>query len=164
MTSLQPQGNAVVVKNGDELTVQYVDDFPADFRAFQEEKKFGFVMVIGVFDTAGVFLAKPELTASPDDSGEISAGQQVALSSTVRSPFDTELTFVAILEIRDSNDITVFIGWQSGTLHRDSPAEIGMSWIPQDRGEYEARMFIVSDLQNPRVLSGVTSSQVTVTA
>ena len=163
MTSLEPQGNSVMVKYGDELTVQYIDDFPADFTTFQEERKFSFVMVIPEFDFAGVQLTNPVITGS-EESDEISAGQQLTLSSTVTSPSPAELAFVAIMEVRDSEGITVFIGWQSGTLHPESPGEIGMSWIPQDRGDYQVRTFIISDLIDPQVLSAVTLSEVTVAA
>lgn len=163
MTSLEPQGNSVMVKYGDELIVQYIDDFPADFTTFQEERKFSFVMMIPEFDFAGVQLTNPAITGT-EESDEISAGQQLTLSSTVTSPSPAELAFVAIMEVRDSDGITVFIGWQSGTLHPESPGEIGMSWIPQDRGDYQVRTFIISDLIDPQVLSAVTLSEVTVAA
>lgn len=43
-TATEPQGNSIVVKQGDELTVEYTDDFPADFATSEENKKFSFVM------------------------------------------------------------------------------------------------------------------------
>jgi hypothetical protein len=66
------------------------------------------------------------------------------------------------MEVRNADGVTVSLGWQTGTMRPQGQTEVGMSWIPSDSGEYEVRTFLISDLLNPMVLSGVASSQVTV--
>ena len=165
LTSLQNQDSSVRVKNIDEVTVQYLDDFPADFSAFQEEKRFNFVIAFAPTEQGVLASSAPTVIAEvPDGSGILSVGQQVTLTTDVSSSSQQdEIPFVAIIEIRDAVGVTVSIGWQSGTARPQGTAELGMSWVPELPGNYELRTFLVSDLRNPRILSSVSSSSVTVT-
>lgn len=167
LTSLQSQGNAILVKNPDEITVRYIDDFPADFNSLQEEKKFSFVMVIGATTYDGIpILSEPELkTPGPGTTDGLFVGQQTTLSTWITSTSqNTEFPFVAIMEVRNAEGQTVSLVWHSGYLYPQSRTEVGMSWIPQEPGAYELRTFLVSEFQNPQILSKVSSSAVTVTA
>jgi hypothetical protein len=164
-TSIQTQGNAILVKDHEEVTVQYIDDFPADFTALQEEKRFSFVMAIGgSTEEGGVTPSEPTVrNAKSGITGELLAGQQAILSTEISSSFQKEeLSFVAILEVRDSSGVTVSIGWQSGSLPAQGQTEVGMSWLPKDPGNFQVRTFLISDLLSPQVLSEVASTMVTV--
>jgi hypothetical protein len=165
VTSLESQNNAVQVAEDDEVTVQYIDDFPADFFAFQEEKRFRFVIAFSASPDEGSLV--PSAPQLRDSQSEIldnpKVGQQLALATVVSSSFERdELPFVAIMEVRSADGVTVSLGWQTGTLRPQGQTEVGMSWIPSDSGEYEVRTFLISDLLNPMVLSEVASSQVIV--
>lgn len=166
LTSLENQDSAIQVKNSDEVTVQYVDDFPADFSAFQEEKRFSFVIAFATTAEEGVLTQSAPMVdiGEAASSAELLVGQQVTLTTEVTSSSQRdEVLFVAITEVRDADGVTVSMGWQSGTARPQSSTELGMSWIPELPGNYELRTFLVSDLLNPRVLVTVSSSLVTVT-
>jgi hypothetical protein len=164
-TSAQSQGSTILVREGDEVTVQYIDDFPEDFFALQEERRFNFVIVVEAPAGDGALRpSEPAVTALKPASGDlIFAGQQTLLSTEISSSFpEEEQPFVAIIEVRDSSGVTVFIGWQRGTLAPQGRTEVGMSWIPQEPGNFQVRTFLISDLLSPNVLSEVFASPVTV--
>jgi hypothetical protein len=165
VTSLDNQNNAIRVQDGDEVTVQYIDDFPADFSALQEEKRFNFVITVGSTNGEGsLTLSAPSVrSASTPVTDQIMVGQQVALATVVSSTFDREeLLFVAIIEVRDSDGVTVSIGWQTGSINPQDNTEVAMSWIPENPGTYELRTFLISSLSNPQILTPVASSEVAV--
>jgi hypothetical protein len=166
-TSLETQGNSILVRDGnEEVTVQYTDEFPQDFTAFQEVKRFNFVMTIGAIpDNGSLALSQPATTSmeSLGNSSQLAVGQQATLVTDVTSSFErNEVPFVAIMEVRDADGVTVSLGWQTGDVHPSSKIGVGMSWIPRDPGTYDIRTFLVSDLLSPVVLSPVSTSKVTV--
>jgi len=166
LTSLQNQNSAIQVNYDDEVTVQYIDDFPADFSAFQEEKRFSYVIAFGATTEDGVLTSSAPAvrTDEPMSSGNLLVGQQVTLTTLVTSSFQRDtVPFVAIMEVRDAAGVTVSLGWQSGTAQPQGHPELGMSWVPERPGNYELRTFLISDLLSPRILSTVTSATVTVT-
>ena len=166
LTSLQNQNSAIQVNYDDEVTVQYIDDFPADFSAFQEEKRFSYVIAFGATTEDGVLTSSAPAvrTDEPISSGNLLVGQQVTLTTVVTSSFERDtVPFVAIMEVRDAAGVTVSLGWQSGTAQPQGHPELGMSWVPERPGNYELRTFLISDLLSPRILSNVTSATVTVT-
>jgi hypothetical protein len=73
-----------------------------------------------------------------------------------------ETPILIIIEVRNSDDTTDFIGWQSGILKKsiDTPDDysVGMSWIPDHPGAYVIRTFVLSELENPRILSDIQQS------
>ena len=165
LTSLQNQNSAIQVNSSDEVTVQYTDDFPADFTAFQEEKRFSYVIALtATAEQDALTTTVPEIVADePIIPGQLLVGQQVTLGTEVTSSSQSnEIRFVAIIEVRDAEGVTVSMGWQSGTVQPQGRTELGMSWIPERPGQYEVRTFLISDLLSPTVLSSVSSSEVTV--
>ena len=76
--------------------------------------------------------------------------------------------YSSIIEIRDSDDVTVFLGWQTGILEPDSfgcifcKNAIEVSWTPNELGNYTIRTFVLSDLQQPRILSGIKETSIEV--
>lgn len=73
--------------------------------------------------------------------------------------------FFVIVEVRNSDEITEFFGWQSITSLKSAgdEVEIRMSWIPDEAGAYSLRTFAVTGFTNPEALSGVTTLDAAVT-
>ena len=164
-TSSSTSGGAITVRTGDEVTVEYTDAFPADFEEEEDDKDFTFVVPIGGNGT-GPGSTTPSAPSVRDVSGNnvgsITVGQQVVLTTQINNNLDDELPFVALIEVRDSSGITVYLAWQTGTLDANDRAEVGLSWTPEDSGDYQVRTFVVSNLNNPTVLSEVKTTQITV--
>ncbi len=163
-TATEPQGNSIVVKQGDELTVEYSDDFPADFATSEENKKFSFVMTFGASSGNTVTLSSPVVrNAAGETITELHVGQQAVASTELANTMINERTpFIVMMEIRDSNGITVSLGWQAGILDPADMTEMGFSWMPEFPGVYEARVYVASSLANPQLLSSVMTSELTV--
>lgn len=75
-------------------------------------------------------------------------------------PVKSDASFV-IIEVRDASGIMVQIAWQSGVVEVGGLMSVGVSWMPKYAGTYELRTFVISGLENPHILSTVSSSKVT---
>ena len=165
-TASSSSGGAVVVKTGDTVMLEYTDEFPADFVDQEEDKDFEFTIAIGVGNrsTDSTTVSAPVAqTPTGQPAGDINIGQQVVLSTTVVNSADGAQPFVALVEVRDSNDVTTSLAWQTGTLSAGGRADVGLSWTPNDSGNYKVRTFVISSLNNPQILSKVSESTITVT-
>ena len=86
-----------------------------------------------------------------------SDGQLVVLSTTVSSTKEESQPYVAIMEARDEAGMTRFLGFAIGDLAGNSQSEIGISWTPEEAGSYELRTFLVSEFENPQLLTTVAT-------
>jgi hypothetical protein len=163
-TASSSSGGAITVRSSDEVTVEYTDEFPADFEEEEDDKDFTFVVPFGgVGDIGSTTPSEPTVKdVSGGTVDDLSVGQQVVLTTQVNNNIDDELPFVALVEVRDSRGITVYLAWQTGVLNAGGRAEVGLSWTPEDSGDYQIRTFVISSLNNPQVLSEVKSSMITV--
>jgi hypothetical protein len=162
-TSAGSAGGAITVKNGDDITVRYTDDFPADFEASEEDKDFEFTVPIGGVAGGAAAVSPPE---PQDVTGkkltQINSGQQVVLTTNVINKGANSQPFVALVEVRDSSDVTVYLAWQTGTLPVNGQTNVGLSWTPDQAGSYEVRTFVISSLSKPDILSTVAKTPITV--
>ena len=139
------------VQEGDTVAVAYTDLRPA---AGAQAKQFSLqIQVVDLVDTTPAPPSIKDMTGKPLSS--LAAGQQAILSTTVKNNNDIVQPFVALIEVRDSSGITVYLAWQTGTLNPSGQIEVGLSWKPEQAGSYEVRTFVISDLASPRVLSPV---------
>ena len=91
----------------------------------------------------------------------VTVGQQLVIATTARNDGDKDQEFVPLLEVRDSDGITEYLAWLSGTVKAGGQTEVGIMWTPTNAGEHELRTFAVTGLDEPRILSYVASSQTT---
>ena len=87
----------------------------------------------------------------------VETGKQVTIMTTLLSNSQEDINFVGILEIRDPHGVTVFLAWQSGTIGLDGNKTIGASWVVPQLSDYESRIFVITDFENPQVLSNVVT-------
>jgi hypothetical protein len=57
-----------------------------------------------------------------------------------------------IVQIKDSNDVTVQLSWLLLVMEPDQKMDVIQSWIPEAAGQYTAEVFVWYDLDNPRPL------------
>lgn len=161
---------AISARNGDEVTIQYEDEFPSDYSERLEQvnnpdKKFLHSFVVGV-SKIGTGSTTPLPPALKDISGnelnEAIAGQQVVLTTTIKNNNAKLQPFTAIIEVRNSQGLTMSLDWQTGALNPSEVSEIGISWVAPASGNYHVRTFVISGFEVPQVLSPVATSEVKV--
>ncbi|AIF82782.1 hypothetical protein NTE_00702 [Candidatus Nitrososphaera evergladensis SR1] len=163
---------SVSAKVGDNVNVKYTDKYPADYadrvkQVVDPSKDFTFVIPVGTSSGSGnvdaTSAAKPVLKDfSGNELTEVTAGQQIVLSSTVTNNQNTVQPFAAIVEVRDANGFTVYLQWQTGSLNPNGSTNVGLSWTPDVSGTYTARTFVVTDIAHPSALSQISESTITV--
>jgi hypothetical protein len=85
----------------------------------------------------------------------VKAGEQVVLTTTFYSVFEEKVDFVGIIEVRDTNGVTVSLSWQTGSIEPQGNKTIGVSWLVPQSTAYQSRAFAISDFEHPRVFSAV---------
>lgn len=116
---------------------------------------------------ADLALVTPSAPVIEDISGDplspVKAGRQhmIAVNATNVDKV-RDWASVVLVEVRDSNGITVWFNWHTQIIRAGDTIGLGMSWMPEHAGQYEVRTFVISGLNNPRVLSGVVQTDVTV--
>lgn len=67
---------------------------------------------------------------------------------------------MALFEVRNSDDVTVYYAWQSGVLAPQANSTIGVSWQTEDQSDHYARTFAITGFDQPQILSPVTESTI----
>ncbi len=160
------ESGAISVDTGDEVTIEYTDAFPADFEEEEDDKDFTFVFTVGkpASDPTAISPSNPILRDfQGEELDEVTAGQQVVLSTTLTNTKSTPQVFAAIVEVRDADGFTVYLQWQTGSLAGNAKTNVGLSWTPDAPGTYTVRTFALDSISGaPAVLSPVAESTVTV--
>jgi hypothetical protein len=158
-------GTNVKVENGT-MAITYADMRPADYAQKIEngqnpEKEFSLEIDV-ITGSDSIVVSAPTVGTSSGAAGPHPLGTQLVLSTTAKNNFNAQ-GYVVIIEARDENGITVFLGLQSGTEASDGSSNIETSWTPEAAGKYQIRTFAISSLENGRVLSGVSISDAIIT-
>ena len=157
-------GTDVKVENGT-IAITYADKRPADYaekvRDGQNPEKEFSLRIDVVPGSNSLVASTPSVRRIDGSTGPHLLGIQLVLSTIVENNFDAQ-EYVVIIEARDENGITVFLGLHSGTLASDDSSSIEASWTPEATGSYQIRTFVVSSLEGGQVLSGVSISDTAV--
>ncbi|NWG36298.1 hypothetical protein [Nitrososphaera sp.] len=163
---------ALQVGNGDIVTIEYEDAFPAAFRQKFDQngtlagstQKFRVTTTMGL--SASTETTTPSAPAFTDITGgqisEISAGGQVFINTNIKNNDPIARTVTALIEVRDADGFTVQNSLVTATIAAGGTSGIGSSWVPSASGDYQIRVFVLSSLDNPQILSEVVTQDVTV--
>ena len=81
------------------------------------------------------------------DQSELIAGGMLMVESNIRNNMDSEQRFTYWMEIRDADGITVQISSLSGEIPEGKTFKVGLSWIPDYRGEYTLSTLLWGDIK-----------------
>lgn len=137
-----------------DVTVTYTDERPADYfdkvQAGQSpEKDFRLEINIEPPLKTGIDATDVAAPLSEDASGEsgpYAIGDSITVSTTITNNNDNPQPFVAIIEVRDRNGVTVFLALRSGTLEPSGSTDIGVLWRPDATGVFELRTFAITSV------------------
>jgi hypothetical protein len=153
-------------------TITYTDERPADYfekvQAGQDpEKEFSIEIDVELPIKTGIEstnVTAPVIETMTVGTGPFEAGMSLTLLTTITNNNERSQPFVAMIEVRDSSDVTVFLALQSATLEPSGSADIGVLWQPKEAGAFEVRTFAITSISDQTdFLSLPATSEITIT-
>jgi hypothetical protein len=95
-------------------------------------------------------------------------GGYTTLSAYVKNPYEVDIPYVAVAEVRNYDGITEFLAIANDTVTAYSPSgegntQVWIPWQPKEAGQYQMRLFLLSNLEDkPQILTRVYSAEITV--
>lgn len=86
---------------------------------------------------------------------EVAVGGQAELVLSFYNTVSGEedLSFGAIIEVRNSDDVTIFLAWQSGKVAPDKQYHFSTSWNPEQEGVYYLKTRVITALPPAEIRS-----------
>jgi len=75
---------------------------------------------------------------------------------------DIEQQFAYLVQIKNSDDVTVYLSWITGTFLPGQMLSSSLSWIPQTPGIYDAAVFVWENIDDSTPLTNTVSITVNV--
>jgi hypothetical protein len=130
--------------------------------------KAGPILIILLLVLAG-YAATPSFGKTPnpeasviDSHGNFVDRSRVGSSLTISKIFlnanDTVQEFTVIFEVR-MNDVTQYLNLSGGVLPPSKAIHVTSSWMPEIPGEYQIRVFVVSNMTKPVLIETVPTSR-----
>lgn len=163
---------ALQVSNGDTVTVEYEDAFPKAFRQKFDvsgtlagsSQKFKVTVTVGT--AAGIQSTTPAAPRLTDLQGrevtEVKAGDQITVGTTVKNNDAERRPFVAVIQVIDEDGFTAAIGFAGGELAPSGTSPAFISFTPERSGTYTVKIFVLSGLGSPVILSSPVEKTITV--
>lgn len=86
----------------------------------------------------------------------IEPGKLIKIKSDVTNNTPSILSFAYIVQVKDSNGITVQLSWMDGIKAApNEKIEAMQSWIPEEEGEYLIEIFVWESVADPDPMSPV---------
>ena len=156
-------GNRLKVSDGDTISVRYTDNTLPDPAKLSGDG----VITLDVKDiiATSVFGKQvPALERAPasepvlvDSNGQsvsqVLTGQQVIIQSEVVNAQSKKQPFVYIVQVKDSNGVTVSLSWLAAELPANDSLKVTQSWLPLASGGYRVEIFVWESFDKPTVLS-----------
>lgn len=81
---------------------------------------------------------------------------QITINQAINEPT------AIIVQIKDSEGITVHLSWLVGILEQGQKMDVIQSWVPEKTGQYTAEVFIWTSVDNPTALHPVKTLTINV--
>jgi hypothetical protein len=94
---------------------------------------------------------------------KVSINQQIQIVSDITNQEKKDQPFAYLVQIQDSNGITLSLSWITGSMVPKQTLNLGQSWVPTVSGTYTVQIFIWESIVNPNALSLPLSLQIQVT-
>jgi len=161
----ESSGHRLRVAEGDTITAEYEDNtLPNPYTRSDD---------LDITGTAIIGTVVPPLERAPasnarvvDSFGnslsEVSVDQQVQIEADLVNGQDRDQSFAYLVQVQDSNGVTVSLAWITGQLAAGQSFSPALSWIPSASGSYEATVFVWESVDNPTALSDTVSVSIRV--
>ena len=164
-SDLASSGSNLRVSEGDTVTAEYTDEtLPEPYTTDDD-------LTIAATTTVGT--AFPPLERAPaanarvvdafgSSVAEVSVDQQVQIAADVSNGQDGDQEFAYLVQVQDSDGVTVSLAWITGSLTAGQSMSPALSWTPGSSGSYTATVFVWESVDNPTALSPTVSVDIDV--
>ena len=164
-SDLASSGSNLRVSEGDTVTAEYTDEtLPEPYTTDDD-------LTIAATTTVGT--AFPPLERAPaanarvvdafgSSVAEVSVDQQVQIAADVSNGQDGDQEFAYLVQVQDSDGVTVSLAWITGSLTAGQSMSPALSWTPDSSGSYTATVFVWESVDNPTALSPTVSVDIDV--
>lgn len=165
-TDFPSSGNRLHVSQGDTVTGEYTDrtlplpHSPADETHLIATTNIGTSLPPLEEATA----SNPRILDSTGNTlSKVMTNQQIQIVSNITNQVNKDQPFAYLVQIQDSNGITISLSWITGSMAPKQTLNLGQSWIPKDSGSYSAQIFVWQSITEPNALSPPLSLPILVT-
>ena len=92
----------------------------------------------------------------------VSVDQQVQIVADLSNGQDRDQDFAYLIQIQDSDGVTVSLSWIAGSLSPGQSFSPSASWTPTSAGTYDVTAFVWESIDNPTALSPPLSIDISV--
>ncbi|HSB50791.1 MAG TPA: hypothetical protein VLC72_05640 [Nitrosopumilaceae archaeon] len=92
-------------------------------------------------------------TALAQEQGFVYVDKQVQIVTDLSNSQDRFQSFAYIVQVKDSDGVTVSLAWITGSLSPNQHLSPALSWTPEKAGVYVAEIFVWNSITNPEPLS-----------
>jgi len=156
-------GNRLKASDGDTVSISYVDDTlpePAKLSTngitTLETKTVIATAIFGKYvpSTQRAPAAEPMLLNSFGETvSQVFTGEQLLIQSELTNSQTKKQPFTYIVQVADSEGITVSLSWVTSELPPKESLRVAQSWLPSAPGNYSIKIFVWESLTNPTALS-----------
>jgi len=161
----ESSGHRLRVAEGDTITAEYEDNTLPDPYTTADE--------LDITGTSLIGTVVPPLERAPAANARVvdafgnalaSVGvdQQVQITADLANGQDREQSFAYLVQVQDSNGVTISLAWITGSLAAGQSFSPALSWTPDAAGTYTATVFVWESVNNPTALSPPTSVDISV--
>jgi hypothetical protein len=165
-TDSRSSGNRLHVTSGDTITAEYTDTTLPLPHSPSDQVRLTTTTIAGTplppLEQAHVDNARI-LDSTGKSLDKVSVNQQFQIVSDVTNQENREQPFAYLVQIQDSNGITISLTWITGSMVPKQTLNLGQSWVPTTAGTYTAQIFVWESITNPNALSPPLSLQIQVT-
>ena len=158
-------GHRLRVSEGDTVTADYADGtLPLPYTV-NDSVSITSTTIIGTFvpplDRAPAANVRV-VNAFGNSIDTVSVDQQVQITSDLSNGQDRDQDFAYLIQIQDSEGVTVSLSWIAGSLSPGQSFSPSASWTPTFTGTYTVTAFVWESIDNPTALSPPRSISVSV--
>ena len=156
-------GNRLKVSEGDTISVRYTDNTLPDPAKLSGDGVFTLdvkdIIATSVFGKQVPPLERAQASQPVlvDTNGvsitQVFTGQQVIIQSEVLNSQSKKQPFVYIVQVKDSNDLTVSLSWIAAELPANDSLKVTQSWLPLVSSSYRVEIFVWESIDKPNALS-----------
>ncbi len=164
-TDSHSSSNRLFVNPGDTITGEYIDRSLPPPHSISDEVHLTATTTVGTTNQPleQIISNNPRILDSfGNPISTVKENQQILIAADLTNTHQKDQPFTYILQVVDSNGVTLSVSWITGTLVDNQSLNLAESWMPQSPGKYTAQIFVWKNLLEPDALAPPLSTTITV--